>query len=170
MENKEERKIKITQKYFPRVWEDVIFPEIRLAGKWLKDAGFNCGEFVTITQQGSSITITALPAVEKQPLKKAKPKIDSFLSQEIANLPIDQLFRQWPAVEFYEYMDKVYKSKKKKKSRTVSRERAWDNFRKDLKKEEALLSEKQKPAAAEAQIVELDLSTGQVADSSVTPI
>lgn len=62
-----ERKIKIQPKYFPRAWKDVIFPEIRLAGKWLQDAGFSCGQFVTITQQGNSITITAVPQVQVQP-------------------------------------------------------------------------------------------------------
>lgn len=165
MENNKDRKIKITQKYFPRAWKDVIFPEIRLTGKWLQDAGFICGQFVSITQQGNSITITALPAAqEQQPVKKAKCKKDSFLSPELANLPINELFRQWPAVEFHEYMDKLYKDKNKKKSWKVSRERAWDNFKNDLKIMEAKLLEKQKTTAAQAQIVEMDIRPGQVAD------
>lgn len=78
-----ERKIKITSKYFPRVWKDVIFPEIRLAGKWLQDAGFVCGQFVTITQQGNSITITAVPEIRAQPavVKPFKKKNSCIPSQ-----------------------------------------------------------------------------------------
>ena len=52
------RKLKILPKYFPRVWQEAVFPEIRLAGKWLQDMGFTCGKKVDVVYEKNKITIT----------------------------------------------------------------------------------------------------------------
>ncbi len=54
-----ERQLKVISKIFPREYNRrVIFPEIRLGGKWLKDLGFNCGQFVIVSYRKNKITIT----------------------------------------------------------------------------------------------------------------
>jgi len=75
--NKEDRKrrrrLKVYPKYFQRTYRSVIFPEIRLSGKWLKDIGFNCGQSVIVQQEQNKITITiAQPPANRNtaPLKK----------------------------------------------------------------------------------------------------
>jgi len=53
------RRLKVISKVFPRDYNKyVIFPEIRLSGKWLKDLGFNCGQFVIVSHSKNKITIT----------------------------------------------------------------------------------------------------------------
>ena len=39
-----QRQLKVYHKYFDRVYsQSVTFPEIRLCGKWVREAGFDCG-------------------------------------------------------------------------------------------------------------------------------
>ena len=110
-----ERKLKVLPKFFPRAWHKyVIFPEIRLAGKWLQDMGFTCGSFVTIAQQGNTLTITILPEAEVQPLKESKRKEKTVFSPELDALPGDQVFQQWTAEDYYAWVAKR-KTKQKKK-------------------------------------------------------
>ncbi|MFC2186707.1 SymE family type I addiction module toxin [Fulvivirgaceae bacterium LMO-SS25] len=60
------RKLKVYQKYIPRSYhQQVIFPEIRLCGKWLRDMGFECGQSVTVRHAKNKITITADKETEK---------------------------------------------------------------------------------------------------------
>lgn len=94
MENNKERKLKIVPKYFARRWQDAVFPEIRLAGKWLQDMGFKCGNFVVITRGENSITITALPEVkiEEPPVKKNYRKAKPVFSPELDAMPGKELF------------------------------------------------------------------------------
>lgn len=54
-----ERQLKVYQKYIPRAYYGhVIFPEIRLCGKWLRDMGFDCGQSVTVRHEKNKIIIT----------------------------------------------------------------------------------------------------------------
>lgn len=53
-----QRKLKVQPKYFSRAYSNVIFPEIRLAGKWLQDIGFVCGKKVVINHEKNKIVIT----------------------------------------------------------------------------------------------------------------
>ena len=103
-----ERKLKIVPKHFPRTWKDAVFPEIRLAGKWLQDLGFKCGNFVIITQGESTITITALPEVqaEPQPAKINARKARPIFSPELDALPGDQLFSVLTAEEYRAYLSR----------------------------------------------------------------
>lgn len=56
------KQLKVLPKYFDRAYrQTVIFPEIRLAGKWLQDIGFACGQHVTVLQEQNKITITIEP-------------------------------------------------------------------------------------------------------------
>ncbi len=68
-----ERKLKILPKFFRRSCNHVVFPEIRLSGKWLQELGFLCGHSVTITHTQNSITITVIPQEIKEPVIKNKP-------------------------------------------------------------------------------------------------
>ncbi len=52
------KQLKVHSKYFSRVQRSVLFPEIRLCGKWLQDLGFNCGQEVHVKQEFNKITIT----------------------------------------------------------------------------------------------------------------
>ena len=52
-----QRQIKIYPKHFERSFRDVVFPEIRLCGKWLLDMGFKCGEMVLIKHKRNKIII-----------------------------------------------------------------------------------------------------------------
>lgn len=53
------RQLKIHRKYISRSYRRyVIFPEIRLCGKWLHEIGFTCGNFVTVEQEKNKIVIT----------------------------------------------------------------------------------------------------------------
>lgn len=55
-----ERQLKVYYKHFSRVnsWPPVIFPEIRLCGKWLQDIGFEHGQTINVRQERNKITIT----------------------------------------------------------------------------------------------------------------
>lgn len=53
-----ERQLKIYPKHFARTYENVIFPEIRLCGKWLKKSGFNSGQAVKVQYEMNKIIIT----------------------------------------------------------------------------------------------------------------
>ncbi len=52
------RKLKIYQKYQPREWKYIPVPEIRLAGRWLKELGFEIGKDIDVKQQKNKLTIT----------------------------------------------------------------------------------------------------------------
>lgn len=52
------RKLKVLPRYFSRRWKEVVFPEIRLTGKWLQDVGFICGKKVNVEHEKNKITIT----------------------------------------------------------------------------------------------------------------
>lgn len=113
MSNNTERKLKIVPKYFSRRWKDAVFPEIRLAGKWLQDMGFKCGNFVVITQGENSITITALPEVkEKEPqVVKNYRKAKSIFSPELDAMPGKELFAALSDEEYNAHL--VKKSRRK---------------------------------------------------------
>ena len=54
-----QRQMKVYQRHFLRAFNDYkIFPEIRLAGKWLRDIGFTCGQSVTVRHEKNKIIIT----------------------------------------------------------------------------------------------------------------
>lgn len=89
-ENKE-RKLKIQPKSFPRGFQYVTFPEIRVAGKWLQDLGFTCGRYVTIVQQENSIVITLLPEAKPQPLPEVKEHKRSRIVRKQAKCVSDPL-------------------------------------------------------------------------------
>jgi toxic protein SymE len=60
------RQLKIYRKYIGRKhMRSVVFPEIRLCGKWLHDIGFKCGESVTVQHKKNQIIITANNEIEK---------------------------------------------------------------------------------------------------------
>jgi len=53
------RRLKIQPKHIARSYNRyVVFPEIRLCGKWLKEIGFDCGQFVTVLHEKNIIIIT----------------------------------------------------------------------------------------------------------------
>ena len=53
------RKLKVYPKFMQRSYHNnVIFPEIRLAGKWLADVGFECGKTVYVEVSESKLVIT----------------------------------------------------------------------------------------------------------------
>lgn len=55
------KKLKIHARYFPRAcYTSVVFPEIRLCGKWLTSVGFVAGESVTVHYKRNKIIITHL--------------------------------------------------------------------------------------------------------------
>jgi toxic protein SymE len=55
--NKGTRKLKVCRKYFSRQTGYVIYPEIRLSGKWLEDCGFICNEPVAVYYSHRKILI-----------------------------------------------------------------------------------------------------------------
>lgn len=55
---KQTRHLKVYPKYFQRSYESVIFPEIRLCGKWVQESGFSCGQPVTVQYEPNRIIIT----------------------------------------------------------------------------------------------------------------
>jgi toxic protein SymE len=70
-----EKQLKICSKYYPREnFRAVFFPEIRLAGKWLQDLGFECGEEVTVKYSQHKLEITLVPPVviEMVPVRKKR--------------------------------------------------------------------------------------------------
>ena len=53
------RRLKVSSKMFPRDSNRyVIFPEIKLSGKWLGELGFDCGQYVIISHKENKIIIT----------------------------------------------------------------------------------------------------------------
>jgi toxic protein SymE len=70
-----EKQLKICEKYYSREnFRAVFFPEIRLAGKWLEDLGFECGEQVTVKYSEKKLEITLVPpvVVEVAPVRKKR--------------------------------------------------------------------------------------------------
>lgn len=60
------KQLKVLPKYFDRAYHQfAVFPEIRLAGKWLQDIGFTCGQHVTVQQEKNKITITVEPSANE---------------------------------------------------------------------------------------------------------
>ncbi len=56
------KKLKVQSKHFSRAYHtQVVFPEIKLSGKWLQDLGFTCGQEVTVMQETNKITISLHP-------------------------------------------------------------------------------------------------------------
>ncbi|WP_026632992.1 SymE family type I addiction module toxin [Dyadobacter alkalitolerans] len=54
-----DRHLTVYSKHVSRAWHQyVIMPEIRLCGKWLLDAGFECGHEVTVRCFGNKLEIT----------------------------------------------------------------------------------------------------------------
>jgi len=54
------RQLKVYPKYFARAdsWRHIIFPEIRLCGKWLQNIGFEHGQTIKVLAKRNKITIT----------------------------------------------------------------------------------------------------------------
>jgi toxic protein SymE len=135
MPNNTERKLKIVPKYFSRRWKDAVFPEIRLAGKWLQDLGFKCGNFVVITQGENSITITALPEVkEKEPqvvknYRKAKP----IFSPELDAMPGKELFAAFSDEEYHAHLVKKGRRKNPKDQNIIEMPKARQAAEPDTK-------------------------------------
>lgn len=66
--NPSERRLKVYGKYLPRPWYGyVLTPEIRLCGKWLQEAGFECGDGVIVKCFDNKIEITLNPVEEPSP-------------------------------------------------------------------------------------------------------
>lgn len=58
-EKDKERRLKVNSKVFQRQYNRyVLFPEIRLCGKWLQDLGFESGNYVTVECKNNEIRIT----------------------------------------------------------------------------------------------------------------
>ncbi|MGG7664743.1 SymE family type I addiction module toxin [Dyadobacter sp. BHUBP1] len=71
--NSSERRLKVYGKYLPRAWHGYVFtPEIRLCGKWLEAAGFECGDEVTVKCLGNKLEITLNPVDEPEPVPVQK--------------------------------------------------------------------------------------------------
>ncbi|MCD6065853.1 MAG: HSP20-like protein [Bacteroidetes bacterium] len=165
MQNKE-RKLKILPKFFPRRWKDVIFPEIRLAGKWLQDLGFKCGRHVVISQQDNTITITILPEAEIKPvIKKPKRKAGPQLPPELINLPIYQLLNTH-AEEYRKHIEAVkeWKRNKKEKAFKSSIERDFAKRKSNNSRIFQMHPEPAQVAAPNDQIIQLHPQVNQAAD------
>jgi toxic protein SymE len=70
--NRTERQLKVYSKYLPRTYRYAIMPEIRLCGKWLHEAGFECGDEVTVKCFGNKLEITLNPVEEPEPAPVSK--------------------------------------------------------------------------------------------------
>jgi toxic protein SymE len=55
---KNQRTIKISGKYQARANEEIIVPEIKLSGKWLKESGFSSGRQVAVQVEKDRLVIT----------------------------------------------------------------------------------------------------------------
>ncbi|MCE7060658.1 SymE family type I addiction module toxin [Dyadobacter sp. CY343] len=76
-----ERHLTVYSKYLPRAWDEyVIMPEIRLCGKWLLDAGFACGDEVTVRCFGDKleITLNGVEEPELVPVRKRRSSQKAF--------------------------------------------------------------------------------------------
>lgn len=70
-----ERHLTVYSKHVPRAWHQyAIMPEIRLCGKWLLDAGFECGDEVTVRCFGNKLEITLNPVPEPEPVLDQEPR------------------------------------------------------------------------------------------------
>ncbi|KAA0992955.1 SymE family type I addiction module toxin [Dyadobacter aurulentus] len=66
--NPSERHLTVYSKYVPRGWYQYVrMPEIRLCGKWLLDAGFACGDEVTVRLLEGKLEISLKPVEEPEP-------------------------------------------------------------------------------------------------------
>ncbi|WAC11509.1 SymE family type I addiction module toxin [Dyadobacter pollutisoli] len=82
-----EKQLKICSKYYQREnFRAVFFPEIRLAGKWLQDLGFECGEEVMVKFSEKKLEITLVPPVviEMVPVRKRRG------SRKVGFVPFDE--------------------------------------------------------------------------------
>lgn len=73
--NRSERRLTVYRKYLPRAWyQYALMPEIRLCGKWLQEAGFECGDEVTVKCLGNKLEITLNPVEEPEhaPVRKRR--------------------------------------------------------------------------------------------------
>lgn len=72
--NPTERRLTVYHKYLPRAYKYARMPEIRLCGRWLQEAGFECGDEVTVRCLGNRLEITLNPVEEPEaaPLKKRR--------------------------------------------------------------------------------------------------
>ena len=62
-----QRQLKVYYKHFDRAYsQSVTFPEIRLCGKWVKEAGFDCGEEIIISHEKGKIIITGVHEKEEE--------------------------------------------------------------------------------------------------------
>ena len=52
------KKIKIQPKHRKRTYDEIIIPQIRIEGKWLKESGFEYGKYVSVDVQPNRLTIT----------------------------------------------------------------------------------------------------------------
>ena len=52
------KKIKIRPKYRKRTYDEIVIPEIKMEGKWLKESGFVEGSYVYIHIQRNKLIIT----------------------------------------------------------------------------------------------------------------
>ncbi len=53
------RKLRVYNRFFTRAWNAyAIFPEIRLAGRWLLESGFTAGQSIRVTHEHGKIVIT----------------------------------------------------------------------------------------------------------------
>ena len=52
------KKIKIQPKHRKRTYDEIIIPEIRIEGKWLKDSGFEEGRYVSVEVELNKLIIT----------------------------------------------------------------------------------------------------------------
>jgi toxic protein SymE len=81
-----EKQLKISGKYYQRDnFRAVVFPEIRLAGKWLEDLGFECGEAVMVKYSEKRLEITFVPPVVPEPVPVRKKRV----SKKVAFVPFD---------------------------------------------------------------------------------
>lgn len=65
--NPTERRLTVYRKYLPRAWyQYALMPEIRLCGKWLQEAGFECGDEVTVKCTKNKLEITVDAAGEAE--------------------------------------------------------------------------------------------------------
>lgn len=64
------RRMKVYDKIMKRGGEGlysyhVLFPEIRLTGKWLRDCGFKSGQEIEVSTEANKLVITILQGSEK---------------------------------------------------------------------------------------------------------
>nr|WP_293301826.1 SymE family type I addiction module toxin [Allomuricauda sp.] len=52
--------LKIHSKFRRRTWDNILVPEIRLEGHWLKELGFEEGKTVQVIMQDKKLTLTVM--------------------------------------------------------------------------------------------------------------